>query len=1002
MKRFGSFLGVLCLLVALARMPFAIANRNSTRAAKNQSSTLSGGLFPQPPQYPTGTLPASAAVGDFNGDGKLDVAVGNRGGITVLLGNGDGTFLPGVLYTTPDPPTSLAIGDFNGDGKVDLVATDGNRISILFGNGDGTFQPHVDYGSAISPQWVAVGDFNGDGHLDITVANDTSDTVSVFLNKGDGVFLPYADYPIAPGVSFSVAVGDFNQDGRLDLAVTSSGSAGDVVSVLMGKGDGTFVAHVDYTVAFSPESLAVGDLNGDGYPDLITGSYPGNTVSVLLNNRDGTFLPHVDYVNVPSYVALVVGDFNGDGKPDLAGTNGGTVQVLLGNGDGTFQSGVAYAASGSIVAADFNSDGRLDVFSSGGQLLLGNGDGTLQGLIAYVIGPDGYELWLAQGDVNGDAKPDLVAAGGASAGFLSVLINKGDGAFMPQGNLSTLDFPSSIALADFNGDGKLDIVTVGEVSFKGTVAVLLGNGGGTFLPHVDYAISGNFVAVGDFNGDGKPDLAVAGLGGDTVNVSLNHGDGTFEPAVPYYSGGDFGTKSVTVGDFNGDGKLDLAVANICGMVHSVCVANGSVGVLLGNGDGTFQSVISYQAVNPSYILAANLKTAGKPDLLLVDSGTLNVLANNGDGTFQTAVSYGTPAYSVATGDFNGDGQLDVVATNESTFVSILLGNGDGTLQPSQDYSVGGGDISVAVGDFNGDGALDLAVGNLDGSVNILLNLNRTGTLVSLQSSTNPSAAGQPVTLTATVKAVKPGAPTGTVTFLDGVNTLGGSNLSTAGVATVSTSTLTVASHMITAAYSGDNNFSASTSPVLQQVVVGPPDFSISASSVSPATVAAGTPATSTITVTSSGQFSSAVNLTCSVNPTPLLAPTCTLSPSSATLNPNGSAASLLTIGTTAPVTASGTAVMDRRAPIFHAFWWPIAGLAWLGVGLSLTSKRSRRELALILIALFMGLLAFLNGCAGARQVVTQSKGTPAGVYTVTVTGTAGPTEHSTTVNLTVQ
>ncbi len=244
----------------------------------------------------------------------------------------------------------LAAGDFNGDGKPDLVVTGpGNHISVLLGNGDGTFQTAVSYTAGVSPESVAVGDVNGDGKPDLVVGSSVGGTVSVLLGNGDGTFQPAVNYSTSSNGSFCVAVGDFNGDGKPDIVTANY--LDNTVSVLLGNGDGTFQAAVNYAVGNSPYSVAVGDFNGDGKPDLVTANYVGGSVSVLLGNGDGTFQAAVSYA-VGSYPdSVAVGDFNGDGKPDLVTANyvGGSVSVLLGNGDGTFQAAANYTAGSSLL-----------------------------------------------------------------------------------------------------------------------------------------------------------------------------------------------------------------------------------------------------------------------------------------------------------------------------------------------------------------------------------------------------------------------------------------------------------------------------------------------------------------------------------------------------------------------------------------------------------------------------------------------------------------------------
>src|SRR5439155_690451 len=253
--------------------------------------------------------------------------------VSVLLGNGDGTFQTAVNYALGNYPYAVAVGDFNGDAKPDLAVATGGGVLVLLNNDDGTFRSPMSYGAGSSPYSVAVGDFNGDGQADLvvgkTILEGVVTDVPLLLGKGDGTF----QTPLNSRAGYSpsaVAVADFNGDGRADLVTANSGS-GDV-SILLGNGDGTFRAAVNYWVGAIVASVAAGDFNGDGKPDLAVAT--GGGVSVLLNDDDGTFSAPVSYGGGGNFVT--VADLDGDGKLDLISVpNDSDVSVFLGKGDGS-------------------------------------------------------------------------------------------------------------------------------------------------------------------------------------------------------------------------------------------------------------------------------------------------------------------------------------------------------------------------------------------------------------------------------------------------------------------------------------------------------------------------------------------------------------------------------------------------------------------------------------------------------------------------------------------
>ena len=533
--------------------------------------------------------------------------------------------------------------------------------------------------------------------------------------------------------------------------ITSSGSAGNYT--LHGK-----------VTAFS-STAATGTVS---FPDQSNSNFVLGSASLdaaTLTSGWQTFLPSA---TPNATYGVVMGDLNGDGIPDIVSSNysGTTASVFLGNGDGTFQTHVDYSTSS-------------------------------------------YPFGMALGDLNGDGIPDLAVASHNSA-IVRVLLGNGDGTFQAAQNLTTGGVSQYVVMGDFNGDGILDLATCSSGSHL--VTVLLGNGDGTFQTQQSYGSAGTGygLAMGDFNHDGVLDLAVSDTANARVGVFLGVGNGTFQGQVNYAVGSN--PTTIASGDFNADGNPDLVVGSI----------NASaISVLLGNADGTFQAKVDYPGVNGPWGMAvADVNGDGIPDVIATSPGSqiIALFQGKGDGTFPAPVITSTAAtnYLMAVGDLNGDGVLDVVVSNISAAnVRAALGSISTTATVTAVSIPGGGSHNV-VASYAGDNNSASST-----STSISLTGSPFTTTLALNAAPTSGAPGQTFVLTADLSPSSSSGYTagGTVTFSDGAAAIGSPVNVVGGAAVLSKSDFSNGPHDITASYSGDTNFTASTTASATTITV---------------------------------------------------------------------------------------------------------------------------------------------------------------------------------------
>ncbi|HEX8155075.1 MAG TPA: FG-GAP-like repeat-containing protein, partial [Thermoanaerobaculia bacterium] len=718
-------------------------------------------------------------------DGRLDLAVTNPGSnqVSILAGNGDGTFQSAVPFAAGNTPRALAAGDFDRDGDLDLAvaASDGDHVAILAGNGNGTFQAPATFAAGDAPESVAVADFNRDGKLDLAVANAASANVSVLLGNGDATFQAAAHFA-AGTTPYALVADDLNGDGKADLAVANAGSNN--VSLLIGNGSGGFAAATNFAAGTTPQALLAGDFNLDGRLDLATANNGSNNISVLLASGPGTFAVAVQHPVGMGPRALARGDFNRDGRADLVVSNGSSSTIsLLANICPIPDLTVTKTHSGSFAQGESGKTYTVTVTNAGfapTSSPITVADQLPAGLTATSIAGSGWTCTLtplacSRSDALAPAASypaitvTVKVASSAAASVTNTVTVTGGGEVNTTNNsasdLTAITPTTDVTLVKAHGGSfmqgatgrtyTLRVRNAGGLATSGTITVtdqlpagltataMSGTGwactlgtltctrndalaGGSAFPAITLTVS----VAADAPSQVVNTASVAG-GGDANPNNNNASDptviwssatcGSFASPVLYPGGTSYERYAMAVADFNGDGRPDIAVAGYYRTLSTIMGLDG----------GTLAAPVNYTLSDtPRRIAAVDLDNDGDVDLVATIYSGVLVLLNDGSGTFAPPVPYAAnfdSGYALAVGDLNGDGNVDVVASASysSNSINVLFGNGNGTLATPVAIALSGSPSAIAVADLDRNGTADLLV-SVYGAISVLLG-NGSGT-----------------------------------------------------------------------------------------------------------------------------------------------------------------------------------------------------------------------------------------------------------------------------------
>jgi hypothetical protein len=623
-------------------------------------------------------------VADINTDNNLDLiwCQNSSAVIAVALGNGNGTFqsiiVNSIANWTDSYRQQFVLADISDDGEIDVVVNDyeGDRIVVMTGNGNGSFNTGQILNTADKPLDVEVGDFNSDGNPDIACGfGYTENFVSIFMNNGSGSLTNGTNFTVGNPFYFYIEVGKFDNDNFDDLLVSGLTT----VHFLSGNNNGTFDASTSYGMGGYASEIIAEDFDENGELDILISNESGGTLGFRSGTGTGTFNSLTISSAKGEPIDAATADFDNDGTLDIVTANYGNdnISFLRGVGNGKFGPtmlntfGLPYA----LASGDVNNDGIADIATAesapgGLSIMIGLGDGTFEETFSIVSGLSFQDVAIV--DINNDNFDDVI--GMYSSTQFGAHISNGNGTFDPEVIYSAgsgAGGDREILVTDIDGDGDNDVI--GLYMQDNSFSVRKNNGNGTFANEVSYSTDEMpmDIAEGDYDGDGDKDLFVAVNNTNSISYSANNGNGTF--VTPISVGAGLSPRSVVTGDWNNDGDLDVACSN-----------NNSVDISIyiqpdGGGIPTPTSVTTGVNSGPMEITQGDVNGDGNADLVVALPGynTIGVLFGNGDGTFQNLIQFPVEQspYDAIVADFNNDGALDLGASNYESFtVSVILNN----------------------------------------------------------------------------------------------------------------------------------------------------------------------------------------------------------------------------------------------------------------------------------------------------------------------------------------